>query len=254
MGNAVGQITFSIVSVVCMIILGIDTATDAVSVALHDGESVLASSEIRSDRQHAEALTPMIDFVCKQAAIELWDVGGIAVDIGPGLFTGMRVGIASAQAIAQVIDVPIIPVTSLDILSAAVHSNCEVIASIVDARRGEVYWSLYRLIDGKRKQVSAPQIGSPELCAVDVLDRGQSTMLVGTGAIKHETEFRERLIPVLPLVEFADDKHSMPLASTLVEIAHERALRGDWVQVDEVSPLYLRAPDAEINWSTRSSQ
>ncbi|MEY3700298.1 MAG: hypothetical protein RIT16_658, partial [Actinomycetota bacterium] len=123
MGNAVGQIAFSIVSVVCVIILGIDTATDAVSVALHDGESVLASSEIRSDRQHAEALTPMIDFVCKQAAIELWDVGGIAVDIGPGLFTGMRVGIASAQAIAQVIDVPIIPVTSLDILSVAVHSN-----------------------------------------------------------------------------------------------------------------------------------
>ncbi len=135
-----------------MIILGIDTATDAVSVALHDGDVVLASSEIRSDRQHAEALTPMIDFVCKQASVELWDVGGIAVDIGPGLFTGMRVGIASAQAIAQVIDVPIIPVTSLDILAAAVQTNNEVIASVVDARRGEVYWSLYRMTDGKLKQ------------------------------------------------------------------------------------------------------
>lgn len=237
-----------------MIILGIDTATDAVSVALHDGETVLASSEIRSDRQHAEALTPMIDFVCKQAAIELWDVGGIAVDIGPGLFTGMRVGIASAQAIAQVIDVPIIPVTSLDVLASAVQSDCDVIASIVDARRGEVYWSLYRLIDGKRVQVSAPQIGSPESCAVDVLDRGQSSMLVGTGAVKHEAEFRERLMPVLPAVQFAEEKYAMPLASNLVEIAHERALRGNWVQVDEVSPMYLRAPDAEINWSTRSSQ
>jgi tRNA threonylcarbamoyladenosine biosynthesis protein TsaB len=241
-------------AVVSMIILGIDTATDAVSVALHDGDVVLASSEIRSDRQHAEALTPMIDFVCKQASVELWDVGGIAVDIGPGLFTGMRVGIASAQAIAQVIDVPIIPVTSLDILAAAVQTNNEVIASVVDARRGEVYWSLYRMTDGKLKQVGKPQIGSPEMCAVDVLDRGQSTLLVGTGALKHETEFCERLNPVLPALEIADDKYSMPLASTLVEIAHERALRGEWVQVDEVVPMYLRAPDAEINWATRSAQ
>jgi tRNA threonylcarbamoyladenosine biosynthesis protein TsaB len=112
-----------------MIVLGIDTATDAVSVALHDGNVVLASSEIRSDRQHAEALTPMIDFVCKQASIELWDVGGIAVDIGPGLFTGMRVGIASAQAIAQVIDVSIIPVTSLDVLVALSHGGRKTEAS-----------------------------------------------------------------------------------------------------------------------------
>jgi tRNA threonylcarbamoyladenosine biosynthesis protein TsaB len=110
------------------------------------------------------------------------------------------------------------------------------------------------MTDGKQKQVGKPQIGSPEMCAVDVLDRGQSTLLVGTGALKHETEFRERLNPVLPALEIADDKYSMPLASTLVEIAHERALRGEWVQVDEVVPMYLRAPDAEINWATRSAQ
>ena len=249
-----GQTSQFASAVVGMIILGIDTATDSVSVALHDGDVVLASSEIRSERQHAEALTPMIDFVCKQASIELWDVGGIAVDIGPGLFTGMRVGIASAQAIAQVIDVSIIPVTSLDILAAAVQTNNDVIASVVDARRGEVYWSLYRMTDGKLKQVGKPQIGSPEMCAVDVLDRGQSTLLVGTGALKHKTEFDERLKPVLPALEFAEEKYSMPLASTLVELAHERALRGEWVQVDEVVPMYLRAPDAEINWATRSAQ
>ncbi len=249
-----GQTSQFASAVVGMIILGIDTATDSVSVALHDGDVVLASSEIRSERQHAEALTPMIDFVCKQASIELWDVGGIAVDIGPGLFTGMRVGIASAQAIAQVIDVSIIPVTSLDILAAEVQTNNDVIASVVDARRGEVYWSLYRMTDGKLKQVGKPQIGSPEMCAVDVLDRGQSTLLVGTGALKHESEFDERLKPVLPALEFAEEKYSMPLASTLVELAHERALRGEWVQVDEIVPMYLRAPDAEINWATRSAQ
>jgi tRNA threonylcarbamoyladenosine biosynthesis protein TsaB len=237
-----------------MIILSIDTATDGVSVAIADGTRVLASSEMRSEKQHAEVLTTMIDFVRKQAGVSFGDVGAVAVDIGPGLFTGMRVGIASAKAIAQVLDVPIIGVTSLDILATAVGVTDDVIACVIDARRGEVYWSLYRMVDGKLKQVGKPQIGTPEMCAVDVLDRGQSTLLVGTGALKHETEFRERLNPVLPALEIADDKYSMPLASTLVEIAHERALRGEWVQVDEVVPMYLRAPDAEINWATRSAQ
>ena len=67
-----------------MIILAIDTATDAVSVALHDGDGVIATSESRSERQHAELLTPMIDFVCKQANLTLHDVGAVAVDVGPG--------------------------------------------------------------------------------------------------------------------------------------------------------------------------
>ncbi|MGA1030875.1 MAG: tRNA (adenosine(37)-N6)-threonylcarbamoyltransferase complex dimerization subunit type 1 TsaB, partial [Ilumatobacteraceae bacterium] len=75
-----------------MIVLGIDTATTMVSVAVVDGATVLASSELRSDRRHAEDLTPMIDFVVKRAGLSFADLGAVAVDVGPGLFTGMRVG------------------------------------------------------------------------------------------------------------------------------------------------------------------
>ena len=121
MGNTVGQAACIAVKVVSiMIILSIDTATDGVSVAIADGTRVLASSEMRSEKQHAEVLTTMIDFVRKQAGVSFGDVGAVAVDIGPGLFTGMRVGIASAKPIAQVLDVPIIGATSLDILATAV--------------------------------------------------------------------------------------------------------------------------------------
>ena len=236
-----------------MIILAIDTATDAVSVALHDGDGVIATSESRSERQHAELLTPMIDFVCKQANITLHDVGAVAVDVGPGLFTGMRVGIASAQAIAHVLELPMAAITSLDALSFEVPSTLDVVASVIDARRGEVYWSLYRRVDGVLRQVAAPQVGSVEQCAVEIIDRGQSTTLVGTGALQYRDEFDQRLLTVLPEVEFADERFSMPSATTIAALAHELALRDMLVDVDAIVPLYLRAPDAEINWATRSA-
>ena len=194
-----------------MIILSIDTATDGVSVAISDGTRVLASSEMRSEKQHAEVLTTMIDFVRKQAGVSFGDVGAVAVDIGPGLFTGMRVGIASAKAIAQVLDVPIIGATSLDILATAIGETDDVIACVIDARRGEVYWSLYRYIDGKLRQVTAPQASTVEECALQTIDRAQSTRFVGNGALRYRNEIELVVAGVLPSFEFADEMAALRL-------------------------------------------
>ena len=236
-----------------MIILSIDTATDGVSVAISDGTRVLASSEMRSEKQHAEVLTTMIDFVRKQASVSFGDVGAVAVDIGPGLFTGMRVGIASAKAIAQVLDVPIIGATSLDILATAIGETDDVIACVIDARRGEVYWSLYRYIDGKLLQVTAPQASTVEECALQTIDRAQSTRFVGNGALRYRNEIELVVAGVLPSFEFADEMAALPTAVVLAQIAHERALRQEWQEADTLVPEYLRLPDAEINWATRSA-
>ena len=105
-----------------MITLGIDTATELVSVALVDGEKVLAASESQSDRRHAEDLTPMLQFVVQRAGIAFSEIDAVAVDVGPGLFTGMRVGIAAAQALAQVLSVPLVGVDSLEALVAGIGS------------------------------------------------------------------------------------------------------------------------------------
>jgi tRNA threonylcarbamoyladenosine biosynthesis protein TsaB len=236
-----------------VILLALDTATESVSVALHDGEDVVAFSEIRSDRQHAEALTPMIQHVCSQARIDLRDVGGIAVDVGPGLFTGMRVGIASAKALAQVLDVGVIEVSSVEAVARSVTSECDVVASVIDARRGEVFWSLNRTLDGAMRQVGGVQIGSVEACIVDIADRGQSVVLAGTGALRHREDFTERLSGVVPTFEFATEASAVPSAAHVARIGYERARREEWVAAKDVSPRYLRQPDAEINWSTRSS-
>ncbi len=254
MGNTVGQTALFVVKLGnLMIILSIDTATDGVSVAIADGTRVLASSEMRSEKQHAEVLTTMIDFVRKQAGVSFGDVGAVAVDIGPGLFTGMRVGIASAKAIAQVLDVPIIGATSLDILATAISQTDDVIACVIDARRGEVYWSLYRYIDGKLRQVTTPKASTVEECALQTIDRGQPTLFVGNGALRYRNEIELVVAGVLPSFEFADEMASLPTAVVLAQIAHERALRQEWQEADTLVPEYLRLPDAEINWATRSA-
>lgn len=236
-----------------VILLAIETATESVSVALHDGSDVIAFSEIRSDRQHAEALTPMIQHVCTQARVDLRDVGGIAVDVGPGLFTGMRVGIASAKALAQVLDVGVVEVSSLEAVARSVTTECEVVASVIDARRGEVFWSLNRILDGTMRQVGQVQVGSVESCIADIADRGQTAALAGTGVIRHRETFVEKLTGLVPALEFIGDESAVPTAAFVARIGYERARREEWVAAKDVAARYLRQPDADINWSTRSS-
>ncbi|MGA1257580.1 MAG: tRNA (adenosine(37)-N6)-threonylcarbamoyltransferase complex dimerization subunit type 1 TsaB, partial [Ilumatobacteraceae bacterium] len=163
-----------------MIVLGIDTATTMVSVAVVDGATVLASSELRSDRRHAEDLTPMIDFVVKRAGLSFADLDAVAVDVGPGLFTGMRVGIASAQALAFALSIPLVGVDGLEALVAAipgaVAEQAEVIVPTIDARRREVAWAMHSNVSGR---VLAPRVGGLDALLAGVRERGQHCLLVG---------------------------------------------------------------------------
>ncbi len=236
-----------------MIILAIDTATDSVSVAFGDGKRVLAHSEAISDRRHAEALTPMIEFVRQQAGISFREIDVVAVDIGPGSFTGMRVGIASAKAIAQTLDVPLIGIISLDILAQALGPIDDVVVSVIDARRGEMYWSMYRQQQGATTQVHAPRVGPLADLIVDVIDRGQETHFVGDGAVRYRSEIEESLAITLPGFGFADERLSRPTAAAMMVLAQQRAVNEQWQAAHEVVPMYMRQPDAEINWQTRSA-
>lgn len=236
-----------------MIILAIDTATDSVSVAIGNGKRVLAHSEVISDRNHAEALTPMIEFVRQQAGISFREIGVLAVDVGPGLFTGMRVGIASAKAVAQTLDVPVIGITSLDILAQSVGPVEDVVVSIIDARRGEMYWSMHRHQQGSTTRVHSPRVGPLTDLVVDVVDRGQKSIFVGDGAVRYRAEIEESFASTPLGISFADDRLARPTAAAMMVIAHQHAMNEEWQTAHETVPTYLRQPDAEINWQTRSA-
>lgn len=228
-----------------MLILGIETATQQVSVAIGGHEGVIGLVEISRGRRHAETLVPAIDFLCDQAQIGLDEMGVIAVDVGPGLFTGMRVGLATAKALAFALRVPMIGISSLDLLAFPHRQSERVLVPVVDARKGEVFYAMYRQVPGGVQQVLAPRTASVDELVADLLARSQDALLVGDGALRYRDDILAGF-----RCEFADDAH--PSAGPLVQLAHAQALREEWSQPSEIAPLYLRAPDAEINWSTRA--
>ena len=231
-----------------MLILGIDTATPQVGCAIGGHEGVLASFHLGRGRRHAEVLTPGIDFIRRQARIELSEISVVAVDIGPGLFTGLRVGVATAKAMASALRVPVVGVSSLDLVAFPVRFSPRLIASVVDARRGEVFFAFYRQVPGGLQRISEPRVGSTEELTAELLASGEECLAVGDGARRYTPELHE-----LTTVEVADAGLQYPSAASLVQLAHARALREEFVNPWDLQPVYLRKADAEINWSVRTA-
>jgi len=231
-----------------VLILGIDTATPQVSVAVGGHEGVLASAHSMRGRQHAETLAPAIEFTCRQARIDLAEVSVVAVDLGPGLFTGLRVGVAAAKAMAHALSVPMIGVPSLDLLAFPVRFSSRLIVAAIDARRGELFYAFYRQVPGGIQRLSEHQVGSPDDLASELLASGEEILLVGDGALRYREVFEG-----LKKIELVEEGLAQPSASSLVMLAHAQALREQFVKPWDLQPLYLRKPDAEINWSTRET-
>jgi tRNA threonylcarbamoyladenosine biosynthesis protein TsaB len=229
-----------------VLILGITTSTMQVGCAIGGHEGVLAQVHSARGKRHAESLAPAIDFLRQQARIDLEEVGCVAVDVGPGLFTGLRVGIAAAKAMAHALRIPMIGVTSLDLLAFPVRWSPRLVVAAIDARRGELFTSTYRQVPGGIQRLTEHAVASPADLAGDLEATREDVLLVGDGALRYRASFAH-----LPQVELADQGLAYPSAASLVQLAHARALREDFFQPWDLQPLYLRRPDAEINWTTR---
>ncbi len=225
-------------------ILGIETATPVSSVALGDAEGVVAESVIEGGAMHAEYLVPAIRSMCATAGFVLGDLRAVGVDIGPGLFTGLRVGVAAAKSLAMALGISAVGVVSIDALALPVlrDSPCRLVAAI-DARRGEVFAA--SISPGIKAD---PRVMSPSQLAERVeweigASPGTGVGLVGDGFTRH---FPAGMPGAVRLGE------DFPTASSVVLLAAEALDRGAGKDPDCLVPLYLRAPDVRINWETRS--
>jgi tRNA threonylcarbamoyladenosine biosynthesis protein TsaB len=231
-----------------LIILGIETATQQAGCALGGVEGVIASFHVARGRRHAETLAPAIEFICRQAGVKLSEVSVVAVDVGPGLFTGLRVGVATAKALAMGLRVPMIGLSSLDLLAFSVRQTSRLIVAVIDARRDEVFYALYRSVPGGVQRLEAPQVSSAEELAAELMARNEEALLVGDGALRYATAFGD-----VRAADVAEVGSAHPSAAALVELAHPHALREEFVQHWELQPVYLRKSDAELNWERRAS-
>src|SRR5882724_3837085 len=226
-----------------VVMLAIDTATARVSVALGDGGEVLGSVQLTGGRRHAEQLAPAIRYLCDELRVELRHLASIAVGIGPGLFTGLRVGVTTAKVMAQTLRIPLIAVPSLDLLAFEVRYADRLVVPALDAKRGEVFYASYRQVPGGVQRLSEYEVGTPgDLCA-DLMSRSEEVLLIGDGALRYREQFYD-----LERVEFGPPGLSYPSVSALVELTRAKFQREDFSQPRDVHPLYLRLSDAEMNW------
>jgi|688.fasta_scaffold77293_3 tRNA threonylcarbamoyladenosine biosynthesis protein TsaB len=244
-------------------LLAIDTATEQVSVAVGDAHRVDAALHVASDRRHVEALVPAIQLLLGNLGISVHELSAIAVDVGPGLFTGMRVGLTTAQTLADLAEIPVVGIDSLSVVAHGALAvspvdvdDADIVVPILDARRSQVYWSMHRnnfSTTNTLEEVRRPRVGDVGELLEDVMDRGQRALIVGTGA----NRYAEQLASCPETVRMGDrsgstafpfDPH-VPHASVLLRLAAARVETG--AVINAVEPLYLRPPDAEINWVTR---
>ena len=198
--------------------LAVDTSTVVAAALAVDGR-IAASATVDDTRAHAEELMPLVQRVAAEAGIALADVDRVVAGVGPGPFTGLRVGVVTATTLAEVLGVPVSGACSLDAVAAewAATGAPEEFLVVSDARRKEVYWARY---DGTGRRVAGPEVSAPDT------------------------------LPALPLAG--------PGAHLAGEASGPVALDAGWLAAADLpdaglEPLYLRRPDAEVPTRTKST-
>jgi tRNA threonylcarbamoyladenosine biosynthesis protein TsaB len=225
--------------------VAIETATETVGVAVRTGAGVQAEFTLTGRRRHVETVAPALEHLLAQLDLVPGDLGVVGVDIGPGLFTGLRVGVATARGLAQSLGIGIVGATSLDILTAGAAATGlrGLVLACVDARRGEVFAAVHE-VDAR----AVPSVRLPAtLCAPEDLVRaldefaGESVHAVGDGALRYADVLRTP--PAAPGLAF-------PPPAALLDLVRARLDGGEPpVEPELVVPLYMREADARSNFA-----
>jgi tRNA threonylcarbamoyladenosine biosynthesis protein TsaB len=229
-------------------LLAIETATELVGAALAGEEGITVGWRV-GRRLHSESLAPIVQHICNSAGVALRELDAVAVDVGPGLFTGLRVGVAMANGLALALDRPVLGASSLDILAAAATDSGwpgEVLA-VIDARRGQVFVRHYAGVPLMRARLASPgELG--ELVSA----RPGPVLAVGDGALR----YRDVLESSAPEggIRVAGTSLAYPPPAALAALASGRADSGALPPPGKpVEPVYLRSPDVRIGWSERAA-
>jgi tRNA threonylcarbamoyladenosine biosynthesis protein TsaB len=235
-------------------IVAIETATETVGVAVRNASGAEAVFTLRGRRRHVETLAPAMAHLCAQLGMVTSDIDVVAVDLGPGLFTGLRVGVAAAKGLAQALGIGVVGFSSLDILlrAAAQHGHTGHVMAAVDARRGEVFACVRELRPGPTPaedvatDVIAAGLFSPEELAAALRELGGVRIVgVGDGAQRYAG-----ILDDAPGVSCLLGALDSPPPLTLLAMAAELVDAGTAPAAPHlVVPHYMRAADATSNFA-----
>ena len=218
-----------------MLIFGVDTCSSAATSAIFDGEKLLAQTVINHKKTHSQKIMPQIDNLFSLSELSISDIDVFAAAVGPGSFTGVRIGVATVKGMAQALSKPCVAVSTLEALAYPLASFNGLVCPILDARRGQVYNAIFK--KGKRLCPDRALSLSELLTEVS----GEKVIFLGDGIFP----YRDEILSVMPDAEFAPKSIAMNLAGNVCEVAYEKFMKGDAVTADSLVPSYVRLSQAE---------
>jgi len=224
-----------------MKILAYDTSQNVLSVAVTDGKRVLAEFQSEAFAKHSDALVPLIEKTLRKAHVRPGALDYLALDIGPGSFTGIRVGAATAKMLALVWKKKIVAVSSLEGLAFSAGQAADGrVAVLMDARKGKVYVALYQIRDGKMKVVNKPSLTTTENFLKQL---GSPVLFTG-----NDPAFLGKILPS-GMKNVHVDRFAPPgglSASTIARAALDKIVRKEFVSPEQLEPLYLHPRDCNV--------
>jgi tRNA threonylcarbamoyladenosine biosynthesis protein TsaB len=222
-----------------MITLAFDTSFKTAAVAILEDDTVLYDVFINSGLNHSETLLPAIDEAFRQLKLKIEDIDLFACALGPGSFTGLRVGISTMKGLLLACAKPAVGVSSLAAVALNITDNNALIYSIMDASRGQVYTASYRYNDNLLQQISSEKVVDPDEIVFDYAC--DNIMLVGEGAIKYRDIFRQKA----KAARIASAREQFIRASAVGILGRDKFLRNELLDPVTFTPVYLRAADAK---------
>lgn len=233
-----------------MTVLAMDTATMVSSVAVATEEKVLAELTAETRFTHSETLVENIEAVLRLADVKREELSAVAVSLGPGSFTGLRIGLAAAKAIAYALSIPLVGVPTLEALAAAFPSPGAAVAPLLDAQKGNAYFALYRFTEKGLVCEKEVAVASPQEIVGRIAEEKHPVALAGDFARKMVAKG----VKLPQNAALAPITHIMPRAALVAARAIARLKNGDGKNPMELEPIYVRRSEAEVLWEKRHSE
>lgn len=213
--------------------LAIDTSSEVCGVALLEDDKLIDDNSLNNGKTHSENLMPLIKDILERNNLELKDIGLISCVVGPGSFTGIRIGIASVKAMAEVYSIKIASVASLEILVQELESKTKV--SMIDARNDQVYCGIFDENNNLLEDYIADDIN----VAIEKISKYEDISICGNGAEK----FKNLILEKIPSMKFSDENFQK--AENAGKAGFRKFLSNDLMSADTIMPIYLRKSQAE---------
>lgn len=228
-----------------MKILAIDTSSKICSVSILEDNTLIIEKHNNDEKTHSQKLLPLIDLTLKEANLTLSDINLLACCQGPGSFTGIRIGISTVKAFADVKQIPIIGVTSLESLAYNIKEN-SLIATIIDAKNENVYFSMFELVNNSYTQIIEPISDNihnviNKINSLSISNNSKKLILVGDGSVIRKQLLENNILNI----NFATNKENEQTSISIGLSAFDKYNSNSYTPQYSISPIYLKKSQAE---------